>query len=171
MAGWHHWLDGHESEWTPGVGDGQGGLACCDSWGRKESDTTERLIWSEAENGNPLQNSCLRNPMDGGTWWATVRGVTKELDMTKRLNNKIILSTCWWSGRYALLPYLKMSCTPLSNYYQLDFYMNQFFYWWLHYVKVLNAIFSFLYLWFEYVVMWHVKHLVRYPVEIGDLYI
>ena len=44
---WHHRLDGHESEWTPGVGDGQGGLACCDSWGRKESDTTERLIWSD----------------------------------------------------------------------------------------------------------------------------
>ena len=43
MAGWHHWLDGRESEWTPGVGDGQGGLACCDSWGRKESDTTERF--------------------------------------------------------------------------------------------------------------------------------
>ena len=46
MAGWHHWLDGRESEWTPGVGDGQGGLVCCDSWGRKESDTIERLIWS-----------------------------------------------------------------------------------------------------------------------------
>ena len=46
MAGWHHWLDGHESEWTPGVGDGQGGLACCDSWGHKESDTTERLNWT-----------------------------------------------------------------------------------------------------------------------------
>ena len=45
MAGWHHWLDGRESQWTPGVGDGQGGLACCDSWGRKESDTTEWLIW------------------------------------------------------------------------------------------------------------------------------
>ena len=40
MAGWHHWLDGRESEWTPGVGDGQGGLACCVSWGRKESDMT-----------------------------------------------------------------------------------------------------------------------------------
>ena len=40
MAGWHHWLDGHEFEWTPGVGDGQGGLVCCSSWGRKESDTT-----------------------------------------------------------------------------------------------------------------------------------
>ena len=47
MAGWHHWLDGRESEWTPGVGDGQGGLVCCGSWGRKESDTTQRLIWSD----------------------------------------------------------------------------------------------------------------------------
>ena len=43
MAGWHHRLDGCESEGTPGVGDGQGGLACCDSWGLKESDTTEQL--------------------------------------------------------------------------------------------------------------------------------
>ena len=43
MAGWHHRLDGHEFGQTPGVGDGQGGLACCDSWGRKESVTTERL--------------------------------------------------------------------------------------------------------------------------------
>ena len=47
MAGWHHWLDRHGSEWTPGVGDGQGGLECCDSWGRKESDTTERLNWTD----------------------------------------------------------------------------------------------------------------------------
>ena len=45
MAEWHHRLDGHEFEWTPGDGDGQGGLACCDSWGRKESDMTERLNW------------------------------------------------------------------------------------------------------------------------------
>ena len=47
MAGWHHWLNGRESEWTPGVGDGQGGLACCNSWGRKESDMTERLNRTE----------------------------------------------------------------------------------------------------------------------------
>jgi len=47
LAGWHHWLDGRESQWTPGDGDGQGGLACCDSWGRKESDATERLNWTE----------------------------------------------------------------------------------------------------------------------------
>ena len=47
MAGWHHWLDGHESEWTLGVGDGHGGLACCNSCGLKESDMTERLNWTE----------------------------------------------------------------------------------------------------------------------------
>ena len=41
MAGWHHQLDGYEFELTLGVGDGRGGLACCDSWGRKESDMTE----------------------------------------------------------------------------------------------------------------------------------
>jgi len=50
MAGWHHWLDRREPEWTPGVGDGQGGLACCDSWGRKEPDMTERLNWTELFN-------------------------------------------------------------------------------------------------------------------------
>ena len=50
MVGWYHRLNGHEFEGTLGVGDGPGGLACCDSWGRKESDTTERLkstwVWS-----------------------------------------------------------------------------------------------------------------------------
>ena len=43
MAGWHHRLNGHEFGWTPGVGDGQGGLVCCGSQGHKEQDTTERL--------------------------------------------------------------------------------------------------------------------------------
>ena len=47
MAGWHHRLDGCEFEWTLGVGDEQGGLACCDSWGRKKLDTTEQLSWAE----------------------------------------------------------------------------------------------------------------------------
>ena len=47
MAGWHYCLDRREFEWTPGIGDGQGGLGCCDSWGCKESDTTERLNWTE----------------------------------------------------------------------------------------------------------------------------
>ena len=43
MVRWHHRLNGHGFGWTPGVGDGQGGLACCDSWGLKELDTIERL--------------------------------------------------------------------------------------------------------------------------------
>ena len=52
MAGWHHWLNGRESEWTPGVGDGQGALACCYSWGCKESDMTEWI------NNNSTHNQC-----------------------------------------------------------------------------------------------------------------
>ena len=47
MVGWHHRLDGHGFGWTPGVGDWQGGLECCGSWGRKESDTNERVTWTE----------------------------------------------------------------------------------------------------------------------------
>ena len=48
MAGWHHRL-GREFEWTPGVGDGQGVLACCNSWGHKESDMSKQLNWTEPE--------------------------------------------------------------------------------------------------------------------------
>ena len=58
MARWHHRLDGHEFEWTPGVGDGQGGLESCDSWGCKELDMTERLNWTDwhavASNSSPF---------------------------------------------------------------------------------------------------------------------
>ena len=46
IVGWHHWLDGHGFEWTPGDGDGQEGLACCSLWGHKELDMTERLNWT-----------------------------------------------------------------------------------------------------------------------------
>ena len=47
MVGWHHWFNGHEPEQTPGDGEGQGSLACCNPWGCKESDTTEWLNWTE----------------------------------------------------------------------------------------------------------------------------
>ena len=47
MVGWHHWHSAHGFGWTLGVGDGQGGLACCGSWGHKELDMTERLNWTE----------------------------------------------------------------------------------------------------------------------------
>ena len=49
MVGWHHWLNGHEFGWTPGVGDGQGGLVYCGSWGCEESDMTEQLNWTLVE--------------------------------------------------------------------------------------------------------------------------
>ena len=48
MVGWHHWLDGHEFDQAQRVGNGQGSLACCSSWGHKESDITEQLNWTEA---------------------------------------------------------------------------------------------------------------------------
>ena len=72
MAGWQHRLDGHEIEWTPGVGDGQGGLACCNSWGHKESDMTERLNWTElGKFGKELE-------MDSST--CKIATKTKDLD-------------------------------------------------------------------------------------------
>ena len=60
MVGWHHRLDGREFGWTLGVGDGQGGLACCDSWGRKESDTTERLNWNTLKTSFLIERIILR---------------------------------------------------------------------------------------------------------------
>ena len=59
MAGWRHWLDGRESEWIPGVGDGQGGVACCNSWGCKESDTTEWLNRTELNDLIKIQISLI----------------------------------------------------------------------------------------------------------------
>ena len=61
MAGWHHQLDGHEFEQPLGVGDGQGGLACCDSWGHKESDTTERLDSTEVRETQRLDSTYIWN--------------------------------------------------------------------------------------------------------------
>ena len=72
MVVWHHQLNGHGFGWTPGVGDGQGGLVCYNSWGCKKSDMTERLQFHFSlscigeGNGKPLQCSCLENPRDGG---------------------------------------------------------------------------------------------------------
>jgi len=57
MAGWHHRLDGRESGWTPGVVAGQGGLECCDSWGRKQSVMTERLNWTELK--KPMSTTAI----------------------------------------------------------------------------------------------------------------
>ena len=60
VAGWNHWLYGCESEWTPGDGDGQGGLACCNSWGCKESETTEWLNWTELNSSGGWKSKIKR---------------------------------------------------------------------------------------------------------------
>ena len=65
MVGWHHWLNEHGFGWTLVVGDGQGGLACCGSWGYKEWDMTEQLNWTEL-NGNIFE---LDNDDGFTTFW------------------------------------------------------------------------------------------------------
>ena len=61
MVGWHHWLkpNGHVFGWTPGVDDGQGGLACCSPWGRKESDMTEQINWTELNDLLKAELECV----------------------------------------------------------------------------------------------------------------
>ena len=70
MVGWHHWLNGHEFEQTPGDSEGQGSLACCNPWGHKESDTTEWLNNSNSE-----------------LYWCMI-------NLSKKAS--LFLKTCWW---------------------------------------------------------------------------
>ena len=101
MAGWHHRLDGHEFEWTPGVGDRQGGLACCDSWGRKKSDVTERLNWTEVITFNhPEINWISSNEKfpTGRAW-----GISEERQW-KGLTNSVCLSLRTIPRRHGQLP-------------------------------------------------------------------
>ena len=58
MIGWRHWPNGHEFEYTSGVGDGQGSLVCCILWGHKKLDTTEWLTWTELKNVKNSFNNC-----------------------------------------------------------------------------------------------------------------
>ena len=80
MAGWHHRLDGCESEWTLGDGVGQGGLACCDSWGRKELDTTEQLNWTEL--------NCTRSFR-----WQDLQGLRRQ-SPAQESGCALLLNTC-----------------------------------------------------------------------------
>ena len=77
----------------PGKSNGRRSLVGCTPWGRKESDTTERLHFHFSlscigeGNGNPLQCSCLENPRDGGAWWAAIYGVTQNWTRLKQLSS------------------------------------------------------------------------------------
>jgi len=87
--GWDGWM-ASLTHWTwvcvdPRVGDGQGGLACCDSWGRKESDITEQVNWTE-----PTPVSDPENSIDRGAWWAMVHGVAKSWTRQRHFQFHII---------------------------------------------------------------------------------
>ena len=118
MAGWHHWLDGHESEWTLGVGDGQGGLACCNSRGRKESDTTQQLNWTEqhkTEKAMAAHSSTLAWGIPGtgepggllsmgshrvGHDWSELAATTYEGPLSPPTLALIVCEIfCWWPLR------------------------------------------------------------------------
>ena len=124
MAGWHHWLDGHESEWTLGVGDGQGALACCNSWGRKESDLTERLNWTELRH-------CTQSLICGilCNWFilclffgkADLTEVTYHIDTIeiRRLSppwgQRLRLPFQYWSPLHILVPRIWNICNHIPN--------------------------------------------------------
>ena len=98
MAGWHHWLDGRESEWTPGVGDGQGGLACCGPWGHKELDTTERLNNPPVSKGNPGMRPSSSQSYRGLDGWMA--------SLTRWTWVWVTSGSWWWTGRAGVLQFI-----------------------------------------------------------------
>ena len=93
MVGWHYQLNGHEFEQAPEVGDGQGGLACCSSWGRKESDTTERPNWTELNWWERIMGaSTLRvNGNQHAVHWYTVSNfINTEIRMAEFIDSRCL---------------------------------------------------------------------------------
>ena len=86
MVRWHHQHNGHGFWWTPGVGNGQGGLACCGSWGYKGSDTIEWLNWTElnwTERPVLLKNKSILRTKSGSGWWTGRPGVLRFMGSQK----------------------------------------------------------------------------------------
>ena len=125
MAGWHHGLDGHESEWTPGDGDGQGGLECCDSWGRKESDTTELLNWTELNWSDVEVETPIRWLPDAKNW-ATSFSLFTFLHWRRKWQPTLVLLPGESQGRGSLVGCRLWGCTKLNKYVY-------FMIWYTHY--------------------------------------
>ena len=125
MAGWHHWLDGCESGWTPGVGDGQGGLVCCDSWGRKELDTTERLNWTKRNiytHFNACETSLWEKTVrttvfwrNGGNLPAEMRTIVKKSCFEQRFNLFSICNLLLENVLFSLFRTCLQPGLPLEN--------------------------------------------------------
>ena len=112
MAGWHHGLEGRESEWTLGDGDGQGGLACCDSWGHKELDTTERLNWTELN----LAHQVLK-----GAPWIRFYSIAPHIRCLMGHALYCFSCWCWRVGRWWLHPLQMTAESPSSMVSWLSF--------------------------------------------------
>ena len=146
MVGWHHRLDAHEFGWTPGVGDGQGGLACCDSWSCKESDTTEWLNWTDCLlNNHAFVLSC--SVMSNSLWPRRLPGssvlgdspgkntdchaLLQRISPTQRsnpglLHDRQILYQLSHQGSPTMLLFLASVETKLACYCSLIYYFNNF---------------------------------------------
>ena len=83
MVGWHHQLNGHEFEQAPGIGDGQGGLVCCSPWGRKESDMTEQLYFTNE------RNQRQHKQMERYSWFLSRKNQYCENDYMTKCNLQI----------------------------------------------------------------------------------
>ena len=111
MAGWHHWLDGQESEWTLGAGDRQGGLVCCDSWGRKELDTAEWLNWTELKVGPVVCVSFELGEICAEVFVCLfILFCFLVICRTEWGGNPV----CWWLGLYFCLVVFWMRCPTLG---------------------------------------------------------
>ena len=102
MVGWHHWLNGHEFEQAPGVGDGQGSLACCSPWGHKELDMTEQL------NSTQLNSELIRSPPPIYSWnsrtWTSLRYTDNIFNTVKKNpSGKQLFSPNTWDSYYIFL--------------------------------------------------------------------
>ena len=114
MVGWHHWLNGHESEQAPGVGDGQGRLVCCSPWGRKESDMTEKLNWTELNLKMISSVSLATFPMVSSHVWLTYRFYTIPIIAERSLGQRACRGRAegGW-GKLAILGRGKNKCVAL----------------------------------------------------------